>query len=351
MESKNSDAKIIDLGVVAKLIWAKRMTFIKVWVATFALSCLWILPQPRYYTADVTLAPESSGEDMAGGVASLASSFGINIGGMSGNDAIYPTLYPSLFESPEFIVDLFDVKVKTLDGSVETDYFTYLVKHQEKNWLTFPFVKMIQKVKSYFDTPRTSSSSGHNPFMMSKLEQDVMFVMQDNITCSVDKKTEVITISVKDQDPFICATLADSVRQHLQRFIIDYRTQKARLDYNHYRSLADSAYADYIVVKDKYSYYCDHHMEEVLQASISERDRLENDLQMKLNTYQALTTQVQATKAKIQERTPAFTTLKSPTVPIKPAGPKRMIFVAFMMVLATIVTSLVACRKYIMTFV
>lgn len=340
METDNNLSKIIDLGVIAKQLWARRKTFIKVWVATFVLSCIWIFPQPRYYQADLMLAPETGGEDVAGGVASLASSFGINIGGLAGNDAIYPMLYPSLFESPEFIVELFDIRVKTLDKSVDTDYCTYLAKHQKKNWLTAPFVRFVKWVKSFFEDPAGPiGDKGHNPFMMSKPEQDIMEAVQGNVTCAVDKKTEVISISVKDQDPLVCATLADSVKHHLQNFIIKYRTKKACLDYEHYQNLADSAYAEYLAVKDEYCYYCDHHMDVMLQSSISERDRLENDLQMKMSTYQALMAQVQATKAKIQEKTPAFTTLKSPTVPVKPAGPKRVIFVGFMLVLATFGTS------------
>ena len=43
--------------------------------------------------------------------------------------------------------------------------------------------------------------------------------------------------------------------------------------------------------------------------------------------------------ASAQEKTPAFTTLKSAIVPVKPAGPKRMLFVAGMLILASVVTS------------
>lgn len=345
-KSNSNDAKVIDLGIIAKHLWSRRVTFVKVWVVTFALSCLWILPQPRYYQADLMLAPETGGEEMAGGVASLASSFGINLGGLSGSDAIYPMLYPNLFESPEFIVGLFDIQVKTLDGSVDVDYCTYLAKHQKKNWLTFPFKKFMRWVKTFFEDPSAiAGGKAHNPFKMNKAEHDIMLAVQDKVKCRVDKKTDVISITVEDQDPLICATLADSVKSHLQRFIIKYRTQKACLDYEHYQNLADSAYVEYLLVKDKYVDYCDHHMEEVLQSSISERDQLENELQMKINTYQALKTQVQATKAKIQEKTPAFTTLKSPTVPVKPAGPKRMIFVALMIILSTMVVATTTIYK------
>ena len=56
-------------------------------------------------------------------------------------------------------------------------------------------------------------------------------------------------------------------------------------------------------------------------------------------------TQLQSTKVKLQEKTPAFTTLKSAMVPVLPEGPKRMLFVIGMMILAFVLTSVYVLRK------
>ena len=61
-------------------------------------------------------------------------------------------------------------------------------------------------------------------------------------------------------------------------------------------------------------------------------------MQLKFNVYTALNTRLEAAQAKVQENTPVFTTLKNATVPVKPAGPKRVIFVAIMLFLATMGT-------------
>ena len=344
-ENDKQQQKIIDLGKIASLLWAKKMTFVKVWVVTFILSCIWILPQPRYYVCEVKLAPEMSGTDVSGGISSLASSFGFNLGNLSGNDAIYPLLYPDLFKSPEFTTELFNIKVKTIDGRVSTDYYTYLAKHQKKNPLTLPFVRLVDWLKSFGEKSSKDDGTAHNPFRLNKKEQAIMLNVQKNILCSIDKKTDVISISVKDQDALVCATMADSVMLHLQDFITKYRTQKARLDLDYYQHLSDSARLEYVKAQRAYSDYCDSHNNILLQASISQRDRLENELSMSLNTYQAMTTQLQAMKAKVQERTPVFSTLQSATVPIKPAGPKRMFFVLGMMMFAFAITSVYVLRK------
>jgi capsule polysaccharide export protein KpsE/RkpR len=161
----------------------------------------------------------------------------------------------------------------------------------------------------------------------------------------VDKKTSVITINVQDQAPLVCATMADSVKTHLQDFIIRYRTSKAAEDVVHYRQMRDSAEAEYNAAMQAYSRFCDAHTNIVLQSYQSERDKLESELALKQNSLAAMETQLQTTKVKLQEKTPAFTTLKSATVPVKPAGPKRMLFVLGMMILATIANSIYVIRR------
>ena len=323
------------------------------WAWTFVLSCIWIFPQPRYYTSSVTLAPEINGEDV-GGLSSIASSFGFNIGGMTGQDAIYPELYPELFGSPEFIVSLYGIQIKTMgkedEESIQTNYYTYIRKHQKKNWLTLPFNWLISQISNLISPKEPSSDNiaDINPSMMSYSDYMLMQAIMENIGCAVDKKTSVITISVTDQDPLVCTLMADSVKEHLQNFIIRYRTSKAKEDVAHYQLMRDSAEIEYNKAMEKYSLYCDSHMNTILQAYQSERDKLESDMMLKQNTLAAMETQLQTTKVKLQEKTTAFTTLKSATVPIKPAGPKRMILVIGMLILVTTVKGFLLIRKDIL---
>lgn len=344
MEQNNINSEVIDLREVFKKLWSKKKLFVKVLSIVFVLSCLWIFPQPRFYTTSVSLAPESSAAIEGGALSSLASSFGVNIGGMASNDAFYPLLYPDVIASSNFIVSLFDIRVKNADGDIDTDYYTYLTQYQKKNIYTEPFRWMRRKIKSLLPKEKKLTIGGENgkanPFCLSEEQDAVVELIKSSISCDVDIKTEVITIKVDDQDKLICACLADSVRERLQKFIIDYRTQKARHDLEYYQSLADEAKAKYESSSKAYADYCDTHSNVILQSYIVERDALENEMQVNYSAYQAFLTQLQAAKAKVQERTPAFTILQCSTVPIKPTKPKRLIFVLGMIVLAIIGTSL-----------
>ena len=343
-------SSIIDLEKVVKVIWQKRKIFWIVLPIVFVLSCVWIFPEPRYYDCDVALAPESSSEAMGGGLSSIASSFGFDLGGLNGSDAIYPLLYPDLFESPEFLVGLSGINIRTLDGEINTDYYTYLKDHQKKNVLTKPFDAISNYFKSLFEKEETrgGDSSGVDPFLMSQNDFNLMNVAKQKITCSVDKMTNVISINVRDQDPLVCALMADSVKEHLQNFITQYRTSKARQDCDYYQHLTDSARTEYEAALQLYTAYCDTHKDVILQAYISERDKLENDMSEKYSTYSAMNTQLQAMRAKVQERTPSFTTLKSATVPVKPSGPKRMFFVIGMVILSFLITSIWCARNVLL---
>ena len=75
---------------------------------------------------------------------------------------------------------------------------------------------------------------------------------------------------------------------------------------------------------------------------------MENDMQLKFNAYTSVNNQLQAAKAKVQEKTPAFTVLKGASVPIKPAGPKRMIFVAAMLIVTALLLSIYSLKSLIL---
>ena len=351
MEENKNNSEVIDLREVFKTLWHKKKLFIKVWIVTFVLACAYILPIPRTYTSQLSLAPELGGQTTAGGLASLAGSFGIDLSSMQAEDAFYPLLYPDVVASNEFVVRLFDVHVKSLDGEIDTDYFTYLTQYQQETFYKIPVNWVKRQIKNLLEKKEERPTAGDgkiNPFMMTENKDKVAKAVCANISCDVDIKTNVITISVVDQDPLICATMCDSVRVLLQDFITKYRTNKASIDVDHYQALLDEAEQNYNESVDAYSAYCDAHTNSILQSYLSERDKLENDMAVKLNVYNTMSSQLQAVKANLQERTPSFTVLRGASVPIKATSPKRMIFVAAMLFLAFWGTCLYIYRKEIL---
>ena len=89
-------------------------------------------------------------------------------------------------------------------------------------------------------------------------------------------------------------------------------------------------------------------MDVVLESYHSKQEDLENDMQLKFNAYSALVNQMNAARAKVQERTPVFTIVKGAAVPIKPTAPKRMVFVIIWVFIAFLGISLYVLRDIIL---
>lgn len=333
---------------IAQRIWKRKKLFLVVSVITFILSCVIILQVPRYYSCSVELAPEMINlENTTNGLAGLASSLGFNVGNGTTTDAIYPELYPELMKSNDFLINLTGCKVKTKDGTVDTTYFAYLKSYQKKNRLLAP-IGAINNLLKKKDTTTVRSVRKLNTFNLNKAEEGILVKMQGNISCSIDKKTGIIFVSVKDQDPLVCATMADTVMAKLQDFIIRYRTSKANNDVVYYRKLTAQAKHAYEQARQLYGNYSDANTDVLLQSMRSKQEDLENDMQLKYNAYTAMITQLQSAEAKLLERTPAFTVIKSASIPTKPAGPKRMAFVLVMLILSWAGTIVYVCRDMYM---
>lgn len=316
---------------------------------TFIVAAILMLGTPNYYQCTVKLAPELSGNKSASSLASIASSFGVNLGGGStGSEALYPTLYPDLMNSVAFRTSLFPIKVQRLDEDNTMNYYDYLKDGQKLSLMSYVFlpIKFLKKsIVSLFKSEGEAEDEKVNPFMLTQDQYSIVQAIEKNIVCDVDKKTLVITIDVTDQDPLIAATMADSVQLRLQGFITDYRTRKARNDLAYYQNLCKEAEARYEKARLRYASFSDANRNLLFENSRSERTKLENDMQLQYQAYSQMATQLRLAEAKVQEDTPAFTILQPATVPVVKAGPKRAVNCLIFLFLAFIGTTVYAFYK------
>ena len=327
-------------------VWAamkkhKKLYYITLPVA-FVAACLITLGIPNYYRCEVTLAPESGGGGSLGSLASLASSFGVNIGGGSaGNgDAITPMLYPDLMKSTEFLTSLYSIKVQKDEDDRVMTYYDYLDNETKSPWWTEAqkaIFSLILPKKD--DETKKDEQKEVNPFRLTPKQSSMAGSIAGNIKCTFDRTVDVIVIEVTDQDPLVAAIVADSVQVRLQNALVEYRTKKARHDLEYVESLHKEAKRNYERACELYADFMDANQDVILESQRLKQNKLENEMQLLYNNYNAISAQVLAAKAKLQEATPAFCTLKNATVPLVKAGPKRsrivLMFVFFVFLCTT----------------
>lgn len=336
------------LDLLFSFIWKKKWKILLILVVAGIIFSLLALSVPRYYQVEVKLAPEynnGSGASSMGGLGSLASMAGINLNGMNSSDAITPTFYPDLMQSTEFIVPLLYTPVRTKDNDFSGTFVDFITKKSKATWWDEAFVKLKNWIKPPDPKSLYKGEARINPFQMNYGEDEVVRALMGSINCNVDKKTDIISIKMTAQDPMVAALMADTIKARLQDFITEYRTRKSRGDYEHLQTLCAEAKVKYIAAQKKYSSYVDTHQDLMLESFRSEEEALENEMQMAYNIYSALQQQQQLAYAKVQERTPVFTTIQNATVPVKHAGPKRMIFVASMLLFTFVVSVIVMIAR------
>ncbi len=327
--------KIININIadVCRLLWANRRTVCKYAVVAGVIGVVLAFGTPKTYKSTVILAPEESGSGFSGSISSLASMVGMNMKIGQTGDALYPEIYPDLMGSTDFIVGLFPVEVKC-DKTGETyTYMDYVQNHQRTALHEYPFVWLNWLKEKLTSDDGPAGVHKTDPFRLTKKEFGVAKAIGGKIKCSVDKKTNVITITVEDQDPLIAATMADSVQTHLQHAITDYRTKKAKVDLEYMKKLFDEAKEQYDEARHEYAAYADANQDVILQQFRQREEELENDLQLKYNIFQQVVEQMQLAKAKVQERTPAFTIVQRASVPIKHSNRPKVVTLAIWMFL------------------
>lgn len=342
----------VDLMHLVKLAWKHRTLYYKVFGITIVLACIYAFSLPRVYKCEVMLAPELSTARSSASLSSIARTFGLKLGSTmmgNGSEALFPTLYPDLMNSVDFKTSLFTIQVCAEDSVNPKSYYEYLLKDQKRPWWSSAIGGTIGAITDLFSSDDSLEVLAKNkkvdPFRLTKKQTRIARIIDRKVICDVDQKTLVITIVVRDQDPLICATVADSVKERLQQFITEYRTNKARVDLEYNQKLCDEAKVRYDKARRRYAEFADANQDVVLQSVRTKLMDLENEMQLQFSSYQTIVAQLQNAEAQVQQDTPAFMTLQRATVPVKPSAPSRKNIVIFFLFLAFLGTSAYVLNK------
>jgi len=350
MEAKASHKISVDIVRLFKIVVSDYRKMILYCFVGGVISIIVAFSIPRKYESRVVLAPEESSSGFSGNLSSLASMVGMNLKMGTSGDAIYPEIYPDAIESTEFLVSLFDVKVTSKDGTIQDmPYSEYLKDHQKIAWWEYPkslLNRQLNKIKSKKEGD-AGTTQEINPFFLTRSQYNLTKSISRNIECHVDKKTSVIDIVFTAQDPYIAWTMVNAVTTQLQSFITSYRTNKAKNDEAYMEKLYKEAEDEYTEARLKYATFCESNTNVVLKSVESKMVELENEMELKLNIYTQMAEQLQMAKAKVQERTPAFTALQNATVPVKHANmPKLYILILFVFLSVLTRLTVLVCKNY-----
>lgn len=322
----NSEEQEIDLIELAKEIWGKRKFLLKICGVAIVIALVVAFSIPKEYTTTATLAPEAQETNKMGNLSGLAAMAGINLNTSVGADAISPTLYPDVVQSNPFMLELLPVNVSDKKAKYAGTLYDYMDEKQKRAWWGYiiqaPF-KLLGLITSLGSDKE--ESEGIDPFALTKEQDDLLKDLKERISIVVDKKTMIITVSVKMQDPLISAQIAEVVIENLQSYITDYRTQKAKQDLVFTEKVFEDAKKAYYETQQTYARFEDANRNIATASYRTEQERLRNEMTLAFNVYNTLAQKLEQDRLRVQEQTPVYTIIQPPTVPIKASSPKKLL--------------------------
>ncbi len=315
---EEKDIISIDLSTFFKILWKEKIGIILI-TLLFAISGLiYAFYLREEFTASGKILPEyQSKTGGLGQFAGLASLAGVDISSAATGaaDAIRPDLYPDVLKSTPFFLDLFQLKVKTKENKeilFSQFYDRYVLDNEikeENKKLKFP----------------TSNQYIAVSYQTEKNLKD----LRERINATIDKKTGLLTVTVKMPDPVVATIITRYSMDYLTNYITNYRTEKAKKDLDFLADRLDAAKGKYYNTQAKKAQYSDQYQQSImkLQSADLQRERIESEYKMSSSFYNNLLQKYEEAKLKIQQDTPVLKILEPPVVPNKQSEPQKVIII------------------------
>lgn len=342
----------IDLIEVFRKIWAGRKTIIKTMIVFFIVGVFIVIISPKEYKSEITLVVEtsSSGGSMSGLLQQFGGLAGLNLN-KTDKEALVPDLYPEVIKSTPFLLEIMKQKVteSKYDSTITVEQ--YLSRHTRSSLagvimgytLGLPgkiigWIKgkqtALDNIKIPISTSDTSSNLAFEPIKITKEQSDISEALAGCINTEQDfKKSNKFIISVEMQDPLVVAQVTSYVVKNLAKYIIEYRTKKAKTDVKFVSARTAEAEAKYLEAQRALASYKDRNKNVILSSVLTKEEQLQSEYDLAFEVYSALAKQLEQSKIKVQEVTPVFNVMDPAQVPLKKNKPKTSMILAIMLFL------------------
>lgn len=313
MEEKE-DILVIDFKALFSILWKNKWWIILITSIFTVIGGIYAFTAREEFVSEGKLLPEISGGQTSGlgGLANLVGIGGFELGLKNNTDAIRPDLYPDILKATPFYMNLLKREVTLKDGRkiIFENFYHHIIEDNEE-------------VEEKFLTIPKGKPSG--VVVINRLTENRIKDLKERISASIDKKTGVISISVKMPDPVVAADVARFAIDYMTSYITDYRTEKIRKEVAFLSEKVATSKGKYYATQERKAQYTDMFQAPTirLQTADVQRERLESEYKISANVYNELLKKLEESKLKLHQETPVFQIAQAPVVPNLKSEPKK----------------------------
>lgn len=335
MEEKDINSNLnseeeIDLVEIVKKLWRNRKFIIKVTLVFAVLGFIIAINTPNVYTASCTMVPQTGQKSTGGSLGGLAAMAGINLGSLSSGEVISPTVYPKIMTNINFQKELIYSKFHFKGVGQPITLFDY---YTDKKYQKFSIIGTFKKytiglpgvIIGAIKGKRTEvvkSDSSSIQSLTSK-EKDVLKILSDNLSLSVNNKDGYVSISANMSEPLLAAELAQRGQELLQKYITEFKIEKVATNLKFVERSYDESKRNFESKQAELARYRDANKSIASAVAKTQEEKLTSEYNLLLNIYSELAKQKEQAKIAVTETTPILTIIEPVIVPIEKSKPSR----------------------------
>lgn len=335
LEVHEEHESVIDVIGLLKDLWEQKRTILTVLIVFMVIGAFYYATAERYYYSEASLMPEE--QSSRSGLGQLFDQYQ-NILGVSGRmmqegQGISIMLYPHIVESLPFQIELMQQEVYFSDIGETVTIFDYFNEYKpETNG------EVIHKYS--FGLPGTilgwiRGQSEREPVdfeYYSDLETEPRHIdsrilsvsseLERRIQITREPQTDFVLIGASMSTPESSAQVVKIVKEMLQRYVIEYKTEKAMQDLEFVELQYDMARENYRATQDSLASFQDRNVHLTTARSMAMEERLRSDFNVAFDLYNTLARRLEEAKISVQEETPAFRVHEPARIPGRYASPR-----------------------------
>ena len=328
-----------DLIALIKRLWKKRMFVIYVTLAFMVLGLMIALFSKKEYTATTVFVPQTSRQGVSSSMSSLASLAGINLGQVGGGESLSPAIYPQLLSNVDFIKELMYTPIKFEEWPEKVTLFDYYTNEDYNKPTFFGTVKkytlglpgvIIKAIKgSNKEEADSAAADGPLPVFTEK-EYACKQVLTNLVSITINDKDGYVELSASMPEPVAAAEVATAAFNLLEKYITEYKIEKAKATLDFVNDRFAEAKADFEEKQKELASFRDANRMLTTATSQIAQERLEREYELANTIYTELARQKTQVELQVKEDTPVLSVVQPVVVPFEKSKPKRaIILIAF----------------------
>jgi len=319
----------VDLIRMSRILWDGRRSLLKITAVFMAIGLLLALTGKKEYTASVTVVPQSAQDpSRLSELSGLASMAGINLN-MASSTTINPAVYPRIVRSPSFQLELMKTRMPFSEIGQNLTLYDYFTRYDKPGPValllkyTLGLPGLIGNAVRGRPAEPALPAQGDTLIRFSDEQRKVREKLDDLITIDYNEKDGYVTLACVMPEAEAAARLARRTQELLQRYITEFKTQKAIANLSFIEQRYFEAVQKYNKAQEDLARFRDKNKNVSKALAQTELERLSNAYNLSFSIYQELAKQLEQANIQVKQDTPVFTVIEPASVPSKRSKPKR----------------------------